>query len=181
MFCQLDGEGRNAACPTLDQDRLAGFQLQRILDRANGRQARERHGRRIDMRQRGGLLRDDGGLDRDLFGIGAFLADVAHREHFVADTEVRNPFPDRRNDAGEIPPQNIRKMRKLTGLAFPHLPIRAVDAGCNDIDHDLARLRRGIRHLAEFQDLGRTVALHEDGFHRCIPLIDLRARNGQLL
>ena len=33
MFRQLDGESRNAAGTTLDQDRLAGFQLQRILDR----------------------------------------------------------------------------------------------------------------------------------------------------
>jgi hypothetical protein len=113
MLCQLDGEGRDAARPALDQDCLARFQFQRILDGDDGRQSRERHCRRIDVRKPIGLLGDDGRLDRDLFGIGALLADVADAEHLVANAQIGDARSERRHGAGEIPPQDIRKLRQL--------------------------------------------------------------------
>ena len=62
MLGKLDRKARDAARAALDQDRLAGFQFQRILDRAQRRQPRERESRGVNMRHRGRLLRDDGSI-----------------------------------------------------------------------------------------------------------------------
>jgi hypothetical protein len=50
MLGELNGEARNAAGAALDQDGLAGFQLQRVLDRAECGETSERERRRVDMR-----------------------------------------------------------------------------------------------------------------------------------
>jgi hypothetical protein len=50
MFGQLNGEARDTAGAALDQDGLAGFQLQRVLDRAERGEAGERERRGIDVR-----------------------------------------------------------------------------------------------------------------------------------
>ncbi len=167
MLCQLDGEARNPARASLDQDRLTRFELQGILDRANGRQPRERHGCGIDVRERGGLLGDDRCLDRNLLGIGAFLADVANREHVVADTDIGHalPRPPKRSPE-KSRPRMWGKCASCPGFAVTDFPVRAVDACGDDIDHDLARLGHGIRHVAEFQNVRPAVAVHGNGFHR---------------
>jgi hypothetical protein len=50
MLGQLDGEARDATRAALDQDGLAGLQLQRVLDRAERGETGERERRGIDMR-----------------------------------------------------------------------------------------------------------------------------------
>ena len=87
---ELDGEARDAARAALDEDRLAGLQLQRVLDRADRGQAGEGECRGVDMRQAGRLLGDDGGADRDLLGISAVAAALEDAEHLVADLEIGN-------------------------------------------------------------------------------------------
>jgi len=49
MLSKLNGEAGNAACSTLDQDRLPGLQFQCILDRAHCREAGERQGGSFNM------------------------------------------------------------------------------------------------------------------------------------
>ena len=107
MFRQLDRKSGDAAGAALDQDGFAGFQLQAILDGADRRQPGERQRRSIDMRHIVWLPGDDGGLDRDLLGIGTLLADVANAEHLVADTQIRNAFSDGGNDTGKIAAENV--------------------------------------------------------------------------
>ena len=85
MLGQLDGEARHPAGAALDQDRFAGLQLQRVLDRTERGETGERQSRGLDMRQAAGLLRDDGGADGDLLGIGPFPAHLQNTEHFIAD------------------------------------------------------------------------------------------------
>src|SRR5882757_4124705 len=117
------------------------------------------------MRQSIGLFGDNGCLDRNLLGIGALLADVADAEDFIANAQVLDPVPDSGNDAGEIAAENVGEPRELARLALAHLPVGAVDAGGDDVDHDLAGCSHGIRHLAEFQNVRSTVAFDEGGFH----------------
>ena len=56
-------------------------------------------------------------------------------------------------------------MGKLARFALAHLPVRAIDAGGDDIDHDLAGCRYGIRHIAEFQNIRPAVPFDEGCFH----------------
>jgi hypothetical protein len=170
MFRQLDRKGGDTAGAALDQDGFAGFQFQRVLDGADRRQSGQRQRCGIDMRHAGGLLGGDGRLDCDLFGVGALLADVANAEHLVADTQIRNACAYGGNHAGKIPPENVGEMRQLTGLALAHLPVRAVDAGGNDIDHDLAGRGDRIRHLTEFEDFRSAVAFDVRSLHGHSPM-----------
>ncbi len=172
MFCELNGEGRDPAGAALDQDGLALFQFQRVLDGADRGQAGQCKGRGIDMRQGSRFLRDDGGLDRDLLGIGAFLPDVADREYLVADAKVGDAFADGRNHAGEIAAENIGKARQLPRFAVAHLPVRAVDARRDDVDHDLAGHSDRVRHVAVFENVGSAVPFDVGCFHLC-PVLNL--------
>ena len=138
MFRQLDGKARDTARASLDQDRLAVPEFQRVFDGANRRQAGKRQRGSIDMRQAVGFPGDDGCLDRNLLGIGALLADIADAEDLIACAQVRCTVSHCRDDPGEIAPKNVGKTRKLTGFSRTHLPVRAIDAGGDDINHDLA-------------------------------------------
>src|SRR5262245_2364777 len=168
MLGELNGKARDATRPALDQDFLSAFELQRILDGAQRRQPGEREGGGVDMRQPLRLLGDDGGLDRDLLGIGALLARLADAEDRVSHLEISDAFADGADHAGKIPPQSERKLRLLV-LADAHLPVRAVDAGGDHIDDHLARPGNGIRQVAILQDLRPAILLNESCFHRAPP------------
>ena len=56
MLGKLDGEAGNAARAALDQDRLAGLQLQRVLHRTQSGETGERQSRGVDMRQAAGFF-----------------------------------------------------------------------------------------------------------------------------
>ena len=49
MLCELNGEACDPARPAMDQDRLAGLELQRLLDRAQRGEAGERQGGGVDV------------------------------------------------------------------------------------------------------------------------------------
>jgi hypothetical protein len=53
----------------------------------------------------------------------------------------------------------------MARFALTHLPIRAIDAGGDDIDHNLAGCSHGIRHLAELQNFRSAVPFDEGSFH----------------
>src|SRR5882757_684470 len=117
------------------------------------------------MRKVRRLLRDDGDLDRDLLGVSTFLADVADGEYLIADTQVCDASPDSRDDTGEVASENVGKPGKQARFTLTHLPVRAIDAGGDDIDHDLARCRHRIRHLAELQNFRPAMSFDEGSFH----------------
>src|SRR3984957_6278850 len=164
---ELDREARDAAGAALDQDGLAALQRERVLDREEGGEAGERERRGVDMRQRVGLLGDDGRLDGELFRIGAFLADVEHAEHRVAHLQIR-ARADRRDHAGEIPAEAERKRRLLVVAGAP-LPVGAVDARGVHVDHDLAGLGHRIGQVAVLQDFGPAEFFDENGLHGVLP------------
>ena len=165
MFCQLYGKARDTARASLDQDRLARLQFQCVFDGADRRQPGKRQRSGIDMRHATGFPGDDGRLDGNLLGISALLANVADAEHLIADTEVADTLSNCRNDTGEIPSKNVGESRKLARFALAHLPVGAVDAGGDNINHDLVGCGHGIRHLAEFQNFRPAVPLDEGSFH----------------
>ena len=102
------------------------------------------------MAERGGLLGDDGRLDGDLLGVGAFDALIGHAEHGVAGFEIGDAGADLADEAGEVAAENVRKpVELIAAAAAPNLGVGAVDAGRVDIDHHLARPRLRVRRLAE--------------------------------
>ena len=162
---ELDGEGRDTARPALDQDGLAGLELQRVLDGADRREAGQRHRRGVDMRQRRRLLGDDVGANSDLLAVGSVAAGLEHAEHLVADLEVAHAFTDGADFARKIASQDERELGPLV-FAGGYLPIGAVDARGHDVDHDLPRPRDRIGQIAIFQDL------------RSAELLDVRSLHG---
>src|SRR5262249_39928809 len=72
---------------------------------------------------------------------------------------------DSPNHAGKIPSQDVGKPRLPVRLAGAHLPVGAVDAGGDGVDHHLVWSGRRIGQFAILQDL-RSAMLHdEDSFH----------------
>jgi hypothetical protein len=57
------------------------------------------------------------------------------------------------------------KTSKLIRFALTHLPVRAIDTGGNNFNHDLAGCDYGIRHLAKFENLRPAVSFDEGSFH----------------
>src|SRR5262249_18159144 len=97
----------------------------------------------------------------------ALLADLADGEHLIAGAQVGDAVADCRNETGEITAEDVGEMRNLTGLAVTHLPVRAIDAGRNDVDADLPPPGHGVRHRAVFEDVGSAVPFDEGSFHGC--------------
>src|SRR5262249_37615473 len=93
----------------------------------------------------------------------------------VSYLEIGDAFADGADHAGKIPPQSERKLRLLV-LADAHLPVGAVDAGGDHIDHHLARPGNGIRQVPVFQDLRPAVLLNES----CLPRAPPPARAASL-
>src|SRR5471032_1248914 len=117
------------------------------------------------MRQATGFLGDDGCLDRNLLGISALLANVADAEDLIANTQVADTLANCRNDPGEIPSENVGESSKPVRFALTHLPVRAIDAGGDNINHDLAGCGHRVRHLAEFQNFRPAMPFNEGSFH----------------
>ena len=101
----------------------------------------------------------------------SFLAGVADGEDLIAGTQVADAIADGRNHAGEIPSEDVGEVRDLTGFAVAHLPVRAVDAGGDDVDHHLAGFGDGIQHVAAFENLRPAVTLDVGSFHGHSPLL----------
>jgi len=96
---EREREAPDAARAAVDEDRLARFQLERVLDRDERREAGEPDRRALRVGQARGLPREDLLPDRDLFGVGAFARNLAHAEHRVADLEVLRPLAERGHHA----------------------------------------------------------------------------------
>src|SRR5215471_304259 len=173
---KLNGEAGDAARPALDEDQLPALELQRILDRAQGGEPGERQGGGVNVRQAAGLLGDDRGLDRDLLGIGALLAGLANAEHGVAEAQILDAFADGADHAGKIAAQDIGKFHLLV-VANAHLPIGAVDAGSDDIDHHLAWRGGRVGEIAVLQDLRPAVSFNESCFHLVLASLFLPPRS----
>ena len=109
MLGELYGEAGNAASATLDQNGFARFELRRILEGPQRRNAGQRHGSRLGMAEAVRLLGDDLGLDGDLFRVRAFDALIHDPEHRIADGEVSDPRADRADHAREVAAQYIRE------------------------------------------------------------------------
>jgi hypothetical protein len=149
----------------LDQDRLADFELQRVLDGDERGEAHQRHRGRINVGDAVRLFRDYGSLDCDLFGVRALLAGFGDAEHRIAGAKVRAPRTDGADDAREVAAEHVRELRLPIRFACPHLPVGAVDAGGMDVDDDLPGAGHRIGQVAVFQLLRPPVALDVDRFH----------------
>src|SRR5262249_25607335 len=82
--------------------------------------------------------------------------------HGVPDPQVPDTFADGADHAGKIPSQDVGKFRLLV-VADAHLPIGAIDAGSDDIDHHFARPGGRIGKIAVLQDL-RPAMWSNEGF-----------------
>src|SRR5262249_56452813 len=82
---------------------------------------------------------------------------------------------DGADHAGKIAPQEIGKLRLLV-VADAHLPVGAVDAGSDDIDHHLAWSGGRVGKVAVLQDLGPAVSFNESCFHLVLYLRDPQRR-----
>ncbi len=171
MFRELNGEAGDTTRAALDEDRLTRLELQRILDGADRGEPRERQGSRVDVRQSVGLLGDDGSRDRDLLGIGPFLARLANTEDSVANLEILDAFADGADHAGKIPPQDQWKLPLLV-LARAHLPVGGVDAGGDHVHDHLARPGDGIRQIAVLHHVQPAELVDVNRFHRISSLCD---------
>src|SRR6478736_1541398 len=105
MLGQLDRKAGNSARATLNQDRLAGLQFQRVLYRTKSGEPGERQSRGIDVRKAAWLLRDDGCADSDFLSVGPLPPRLQNTEHFVADAEIGDALAQRAHHAGEISAQ----------------------------------------------------------------------------
>jgi len=161
MFGDLDRKTSDPARAALDQYGFPGFQLQRVLDRAQRGDADQRQRRALCMRQAVRFFRHNGRLDDDLFRVSRFHADVANPEHRIADGELRHAGAQRADDAGEIAPRYIRKVCDRRVMPGTHLPVSAVDAGRVHIDEHLTGPGNRIRYVAILHHL-RTAVFHEE-------------------
>ena len=158
----------------MNEDGLAALELQGRLDGADRGEPGERQSGGIDVRQPGGLLGDDRGLDRKLFSVGALAAGFEDAEHRIADFQIIDAHVYRGDQAGKIPAEHQGK-RGLRILAAAHFPIGAVDTRRYYIDDNLVRCRHGIRQVAVFQDFRTTELFNKSRFHDLSPLYAQRA------
>src|SRR4029077_20911297 len=96
-------------------------------------------------------------------------------EDRIADGEIVDPWAERADDAGEVAPENMRKFQVVAGAAQPDLVIGGVDAGGVDVDHDLARSRGRVPHLAELQHLRTAMLCQQYRLHGLLPLVTAAA------
>src|SRR2546425_4590555 len=120
---ERDGEAPDAAGTAVDEDRLARFQLERVLDRDERREAGEPDRRALRVGQARWLPREDLLPDRDLLCVGAFVRYFAHAEHRVADLEVLRPLAERGHYARKVPARDMRKGDAAGILPSAHLPV----------------------------------------------------------
>ena len=70
------------------------------------------------------------------------LAGRHHREHLITHLEVGDACADRAHLSRKIPPKDVGERAELV-VAGPHLPVGAVDAGGDDVDHSSDRPSHG--------------------------------------
>ena len=167
MAGELDGEAAHPARAAVDQHLLPGLQAPDLEQRLPGREARQRHRRRLDVREvrrfRGGIrLGHQGEL-----GEGADALLVHAREHRVTRLEARHAGADRLHHAGEIIAEDEREAEGHDHLqhAVADLEVYRVHAGGMHLHQQFARPRLRHRLLAQFHDIVATVAADEGGFH----------------
>ena len=137
----------------------------------DGGQAGERERRRVDMRQRVGLLGDDRRRDRKLLAIGAFTPALEHAEHRVAGFEVGDAGADSGDHAGKIAARNEGRL----GVGMPRIgasaefPVSGIDTGGMNIDQDLPGRGGRIRQVAIAQHFRSAELFEIDRFHRNKP------------
>jgi hypothetical protein len=93
-------------------------------------------------------------------------------EHAVADLELRHRCADFRDLAGELAARNpaVRPPEALEEAgdkrrAGTSVSVGAIDRARVDLDEQLSFLRDGTLDLLDPEDVGRAVAIGDDGFH----------------
>src|SRR5262245_19811760 len=175
MLGKLDGKARDTPRPALDQDGLAALQLQRILDRTQGREAGEGERGSVVMGQVARLLGNDRSLHGDLLRVGALLTSFADAEDCIANREILDAFAYGADHPGKIAPWDQWKLRMLV-FAEAHLPIRRVDARGENIDGNVARTSHRIGKLAVLEHVRSAILLNE----RCLHLAPILSIPGSL-
>ena len=133
----------------------------------DGGQAGERERGRVDMRQRVGLLGDDGCCDRQLLAISAFAAALEHAEHRIARLQVGDAGAYSGDHAGKVTARNEGRLR----IGMPRIgaraefPVGGIDTGGMNIDQDLPGRGHGVRQVAIAQYFRSAELFEIDRFH----------------
>ena len=150
---QLDGRGADAAGATMHQKVLATLQTNPVKDVVPDGEESLRQGGRFGHRQTLGHWQTLQGRGTAIFGIAATGHQRAHR---ITRLPALHILGHGHHRAGHLQTGNVRGpgRRRIGALALLH--IRPVDAGCSDLDQQLARLEGWQRTGSELQNLGRT-------------------------
>ena len=88
MLGELHAKSRDPAGAALDQNSLAGFELRRIFNCGERREAGKPQGSRFGMTETIGLLGNDRGINGDPFRVGSLDTLVGYSEYRIPDGEI---------------------------------------------------------------------------------------------
>ena len=142
----------------------SALQLRGVLDSPDRGDAGQCHRSGLSVRQAIRLARDDRGLDRKFFRVGAFLPGVEDTKHRVSDGKIRDTLAKRGDHAGKIAAQDVGEF-EIAVAAKADFVVGCVDAGGVHVDHDLARAGGRVGCLAEAQHLWPAMAGQQHRFH----------------
>ncbi len=161
----------DAAGGAVDQEVVAGLELDRVDDDLPGGQPGQRQRPCLQVRQRvrlGGEVARRGGY---VLGVGAGLArEPGHAEDFLADLEAGDAGADSGDDAADVPADGEGRLAEDAGhpLARAGLEVDRVDPGGPNLDLDLGRDRLRRLDLGQGQHLRPAELVLDDRPHRPI-------------
>src|SRR3984957_8300311 len=164
---ELHRKRPNPSRGAVNDDGLALFQTQRIVNALQRGQARDRDRAGMPQIQPLGDRRDLVGRHRDIFGVEAALRILPIVAiDFVAALQPPHPRADFCDDAGAVIAENQRKMR-LAGseISFPDIGVPSADAGGIDGDQNLPGIDFRDRQSVSGDHLGSTEAVDGGSEH----------------
>src|SRR5262249_40353419 len=94
---------------------------------------------------------------------------AGHGYDALPDLEADDPWSDRGNFACGIGAKNMRQRKFARVRTLAQIVFKAVDAGSENLDDDLARFWRGGRDVFVTQDSRPSVLMENCSFHRYLP------------
>ena len=164
---QLDRERPDTARTSGNEDAHARLHSQFVTQRLQGRERRERHGRRVNEVERRRFLRDEVFMHARRFRESAQPILGHAGEHLVAGPEPRHSRANGCDDAGQLTTENPRQRVRGDDPQFPfaNLEIDRVQPGGLDPDLHLARTRLRHGDVAKLRHLGTAVSREDERAH----------------
>lgn len=108
-----------------------------------------------------------------VFGVAAgAVEDLRRVPDFIARGEGGHGRADGFDHAGDVVAGDGGQGHQIGVVATADLVVERVDGGGVDADQDLARLRHGLGHVAQFKGGWAAEGGEYDGFHGGIPYFD---------